>query len=96
MNEVEKRRKILLEQTRNLYQDGKSNPAVHPRYKALYHQIYSDDMEMHKGTFGIRCIICILIFFVYISMGTKGMGILGMDHMQVQQKIMQDYMHELY
>ena len=34
MNETEKRRKELLEQTRKKYSNSNINPAVHPRYSA--------------------------------------------------------------
>jgi len=96
MNEVEKRRKRLLEQTRNLYQDERVNPAVHPRYKAAYGQLYPEEKEYHKSSFGIRCMICIFAFVMYMIMGMRGYSILGIDDLQVQQKIMQNYTLRLY
>jgi len=96
MNDVEKRRKRLLEQTRNLYQDDRMNPAVHPRYKAAYNQIYLEEKRYYKSSFGIRCIICVFVFVLYILMGMKGNLFLGMDNLQVQQRIMQNYTFGLY
>ena len=97
MNETEKRRKKLLEQTRNLYQDEKLNPAVHPRYKAAYNRIYPEQSYGYKGTTGIRIIICFLLFFAYISMGVKDTVFFEMDNMQIRNKIMHNYyLSELY
>lgn len=96
MNETEKRRKKLLDQTRNLYQDDRIVPAVHPRYKASYYQIYPERIELHKGTFGIRCLICIILFGAFIMMGPDSEKILGMSNVQVQKKIMHNYTFELY
>ena len=96
MNETEKRRKLLLEQTRNLYQDDKFNPAVHPRYKASYDQLYLQEPSKDKGTFGIRCMVCIFIFVTYIMMGTNNRDFVGMNRMQVREKIMQNYTEGLY
>ena len=97
MNEIEKRRKRLLEQTRNLYQDDRVNPAVHPRYKAAYNRIYPEEIYRRKGTLGFRIIICILLLFAYISMGAKNISILEMDNMQIRNKIMNNYyLSELY
>lgn len=96
MNETEKRRKKLLEQTRNLYQDDRMNPAVHPRYKAAYNRIYPEEMHSYKGTLGFRTMICILLLFAYVTMGTKNADFLEMDNMQIRESIMQNYMFELF
>lgn len=96
MNDTEKRRKNLLEQTRNLYQDDRINPAVHPRYKAAYHQLYPDEMVIHKGTFGVRCILCILAFGIYIMMGKNENYIAEIENFRVKETIMENYIEKLY
>ena len=96
MNDTEKRRKKLLEQTRNLYQDDKINPAVHPRYKAAYHQLYSDDIVIHKGTFGIRCILCVFVFAAYIMIENNENYITRIENFQVKETIMENYIDKLY
>ena len=41
MNEAEKRRRELLEQTRYSYQES-GIPAIHPRYRASYSELYGE------------------------------------------------------
>ena len=67
MNDSEIRRRKLLEQTRELYLDGRGIPAVHPRYKSSYRQIYEDEPAVQTGTFGIRLFFCILLFACFVS-----------------------------
>lgn len=42
MNEAEKRRRELLEQTRYSYQES-GIPAIHPRYRASYSELYGEE-----------------------------------------------------
>ncbi len=48
MNEVEKRRRELLEQTRYSYQES-GIPAIHPRYRASYSELYGEE-EAEQGS----------------------------------------------
>ena len=91
MNETEKRRKKLLEHTRTLYKDDTINPAVHPRYKTAYDQLYQDNSDRNKSTLRFRILISILLLFAYISMGAKDISVLEMDNMQIRNKIMHNY-----
>ena len=58
MNDAERRRRELLEQTRFLYSDKRIMPAVHPRYGNTYHYLYGKSawllalrfLYAHKGT----------------------------------------------
>lgn len=45
MNDAERRRQELLEQTRALYNDRRTIPAVHPRYANAYHYLYGKSQE---------------------------------------------------
>ena len=96
MNQAEKRRQRLLEETRNLYSDKVPLPAVHPRYKAAYQKLYPDESEMKKGSFGIRCGICMIAFALYIMMYTNDNLYPGINELQVRETIMQNYLSELY
>ena len=96
VNDAEKRRKKLLEQTRNLYQDNRMIPAVHPRYKASYYQIYPEERKLHKGTFGLRCMICVILFAAYMSFGINGYKISGIGNLNVHEIIMQNQLQKLY
>ncbi len=74
MNETEKRRQQLLHQARELYRDvGETIPAIHPRYRAAYESIYGTDKEeVIQSTFGIRVVICVMIFAVFVLTDYKG------------------------
>lgn len=96
MNDTEKRRKKLLEQTRSLYQDDNRNPAVHPRYKVAYHHLYPENKERHGGTFGIRCICCIILFFIYFMMGSNHHTVYGINDLQIREMIAESQIPGLY
>ena len=91
VNHTEKRRQRLLEQTRNLYTDRRGVPAVHPRYKTAYREIYSEDTGYMKSTFGLRLGISVLLFSAFVVMKQDGMEVLGMDNLQVLEAIMYNY-----
>lgn len=90
MNQTEKRRKKLLEQTRNLYRDQSITPAVHPRYQAAYSRLYPDEESVIKSTFGIRIIICVVIFAFFVLNEQNGFGLYEIDNLQVLNYIMQN------
>lgn len=89
MNEAEKRRKRLLNETRARYRDDGYFPAVHPRYHASYSQLYEDDME-YNGTLGIRAFICFLLFAVFVAMDYQGKEVLHVDSNRISQEISTD------
>ncbi len=69
MTETEKRRIELLSQTRNLYREQGSIPAIHPRYRATYQKVYGAEHEkMPKGSLHIRMFIAMLIFVLYAGL----------------------------
>ena len=68
MNDSERRRKELLELTRQRYSDSTASPAVHPRYHAVYEDLYGTEDELPGGTLGIRTFFCILLLAVFLSM----------------------------
>ena len=68
MNDSERRRKELLELTRQRYSDSTAPPAVHPRYHAVYEDLYGTEDELPGGTLGIRTFFSILLLAVFLSM----------------------------
>ena len=74
MNEAEKRRRELLEQTRYSYQES-GIPAIHPRYRASYSELYGEE-EAEQGSLGIRTFICMILFAVFVFMQNEGKDIL--------------------
>lgn len=69
MTETEKRRSSLLEQTRKIYSDQYTPPAIHPRFKGAYQSIYKNEnmvkREGVKSTFSIRMVIAVLLFGLF-------------------------------
>lgn len=93
MNETEKRRRELLNQARNLYQDRETFPAVHPRYRAAYRSIYETEDSVlgnRKGTFGIRSVICALLFAAFVVMDQKEAKVWNVDSKEIVSQITAD------
>ena len=73
--ESARRRKELLDRTRSLYGD-REVPAIHPRYRAAYHKIYEEDRaEKSTETFGVRTVLCILLFMAFVLMDNQDIDI---------------------
>ena len=91
MNDSEKRRKQLLNQTRNLYSDHRIPPAVHPRYANTYASLYGEEEDEVPGTFGLRTILCILLFAAFVTMDYQGEKIADVSSSQIVNVIETDY-----
>lgn len=91
MNDSEKRRQRLLEQTRELYGEKRTIPAVHPRYGAAYRQIYSDEQQqIPPGSFGIRLFLCLLLFAAFVSMDKNKSEVMHVDSSRIVDEITTD------
>lgn len=74
MTEVEKRRLKLLQETRKIYSDKNSPPAVHPRYQSAYRTLYQTDEEEQtntRSTFLLRIVIAVLLFGLFFVMDVR-------------------------
>lgn len=89
MNDAEKRRQRLLNETRARYRDDGYYPAVHPRYHASYSRLYEEDTQ-EGGTLGIRAFICFLLFSAFVAMDYQGKEILHVDSDRISQEISTD------
>ena len=87
MNNSEKRRKELLNQTRSMYSDQRQIPAVHPRYKAIYSDLYGQGDEKMPETIGIRLMICVLLFAVFVAMDYRGVKVADVSSSQIVNQI---------
>ena len=90
MNDSEKRRRQLLEETRSLYSDRNSPPAVHPRYKFAYARLYGDEEEMAPGTFGLRLFLCFMLFAAFVAMDNNGITVKCVSSDRIVQEITTD------
>ncbi|MEY8282333.1 hypothetical protein AALA13_00655 [Lachnospiraceae bacterium 50-23] len=90
MSDSEKRRKELLEQTRERYSDYHTPPAVHPRYGSAYSQIYGNDELPVPGTLGIRAFFCFLLFTIFVAADYKEEKILNVSSEKIVEAIRTD------
>ena len=87
MNESEQRRKQLLWETRNLYQDKDTVPAVHPRYRTMTDLISEQPKSAAKGSLKLRIIISLLCFGCYLFMEYGKITIRHIDSSAVRAQI---------
>lgn len=74
MDNVEKRRLKLLQETRKNYSDRYSPPAIHPRFRSTYNSLYKDyddDEVIEHSTFFIRLVIAGLLFALFFVMDNR-------------------------
>ena len=91
MNQTEKRRQELLEQTRRIYRDSSAPPAVHPRYRAAYTSIYGEAEEESQTTgFGFRCFLALMLFIGFVAMDQSGEKIATVDSQWIEERIMEE------
>lgn len=78
MTETERRRRELLEQTRSLYQDKSTAPAVHPRYGNAYKKLYGETEELEgNSSLWIRIALALICFVVFAGIDYTDQTILN-------------------
>lgn len=91
LNDSEKRRRELLEQTRELYNERRSIPAVHPRYGMAYRKLYEEEQATAAhGTFGLRMVLCLLLFAAFVAMDKNGSEVMNVDSSRIVEEITYD------
>lgn len=86
MNNSEERRRELLRQTRQLYDDSWI-PAVHPRYGNIYRNLYDGDEEEQGGSFVFRLALVILLFVCYVWMDYAEVPVMNVSSDQIVTQI---------
>ena len=97
MNDVEKRRLKLLQETRKNYSDKYAPPAVHPRFQSTYDSIYGRDESNYmenRGSFFIRTIIALLLFTLFFIMDYRNEKIGTVDSQFVLNEVQRDLLGE--
>ena len=90
MNESEKRRQILLNQTRDLYGERRSIPAVHPRHQSFYSKLYGGDRqedEILVSTLSLRIFICLILFVSFVLADYRGSTVANVGSERIVQEI---------
>lgn len=91
MNQTEKRRQELLEQTRKIYRNSNSTPAIHPRYRATYTSIYGEDEEEKQTTgLGFRFFLALMLLIGFVAIDQSGEKIATVDSQWIEEKIIED------
>ena len=97
MNDVEKRRLQLLQETRKNYSDKYSPPAVHPRFQTTYDSLYRErqngQMGEH-GTFFLRAVIAVLLFALFFLMDYSNEKIGTVDSQIVINEVQRNLLGE--
>ena len=86
MKDSMERRRQLLEEARAIYSDQQTIPAVHPRYHAVYQELYPKEEKM-RGTFAFRAFICFLLFTAFVAMDQRGNEKLPVSSDQIAAEI---------
>ncbi len=89
-SDSEKRRRELLEQTRQRYSDRFSPPAVHPRYSGSYNRLYGEEGEVSDNTFGARVFLCLLLFAAFVTMDMKKQEVFHVNSDRIVKEITTD------
>lgn len=76
MNDSQKRREALLRESRQQHFSGDLSariPAVHPRYRAAYRDLYgTSPSDLPRSTVGVRILISLVLFAVFAAADYRG------------------------
>lgn len=89
-NDTEKRRRELLQQTREQYSDYFSPPAIHPRYRSSYNKLYSGEREESVSTFGARAFLCLMLFAAFVTMDMKKQEVFHVSSERIAEEVTTD------
>jgi len=93
MSDIEKRRIQLLQDTRKIYSDNYSPPAIHPRYQSAYSSLYgSESQEQMPGVkvFFLRFLVAICIFGVLFLLDYRNEKIGNVSSQTIISEIQKD------
>ena len=88
MDDSALRRQQLLKDTKRMYDSG-GIPAIHPRYRHIYHDLYDENPTSTTGSFYLRLVIGILCFACYVWADYKDMTVAGVNSSMIVNQIEQ-------
>lgn len=87
MPNTQKQREELLRAAREMGMSG-STPAVHPRYRALYHSLYGEEsVHTPSGTLGARILLSLVLFAVFLSADYSNQHIWKFSQAEIMEEI---------
>ena len=95
MNELEKRRKDLLIQTRHLYNEKYTPPAIHPRYRTTYHALYDSKGEVKRKKLWLRIIVILLMLLMIYIVYQQGVKTGNINYEAIIDTIKNDLFGEI-
>lgn len=66
MKNSQKQREAMLREAR-MNQLGKEIPAIHPRYRAVYQNLYPSEKGEQKSSLGTRILISLILFALFAA-----------------------------
>lgn len=88
VNDSEARRRELLRQTRELYDDNRFIPAIHPRYGNIYRELYGREEEQAtSSSFFLRLGVTLLCFAFYVWLDTSNATVMHVNSGQIINQI---------
>ena len=95
MTDAEKRREKLLRQTRMLYREKDTNPPVHPRFRSVNERLMWEETvgDTKRSTFGVRTVIAILLFLLFVAMDYRKVETMHVDSNQIVQEIERQFVN---
>ena len=94
MNETEKRRQELLNQTRKRYGNDTTIPAIHPRYRATYNSMYHEEEIPSSNGLGFRVFLAVILFFLFVAIDQSKETIARVDSNRIVNEIEREYEFE--
>lgn len=94
MNEIEKRRQELLNQTRRRYGNTNPIPAIHPRYRATYNSMYHEEEIPSNSGLGFRVFLAVILFFLFVAIDQSKETIARVDSNRIVNEIEREYEFE--
>lgn len=84
MNETDRRRE-LLESARDWYGGRTLPPAVHPRYRGTYRELYGE--REPAGTFWLRLAVSCILFLLFVAMDYRQITVAEVSGNRILQAI---------
>lgn len=90
MNQSQKRRQELLNQTRKLYSDKNKTPLVHPRYGSFGTEEIEEDNELPISSFRMRLLVAVMLFLVFASIDYAQINVLNYTSEDIVEAVSQN------
>lgn len=95
MKNTSEQREALLREAR-MHHSSMDIPAIHPRYRAVYRNLYPEESSSHPGTLRTRILICLVLFALYAALDQGNFPKLPVTSSQISLEISTPFRLSLY